>query len=69
MKATRQYRPHGWQLDHQNLDTGTVQLWHNGIMLTAQVKLNDAKQRVINGEAFVITSQAIGTMKDGISTS
>jgi len=36
-------------------------------MLTAQMPLAEAKEKVRKGEAFVISSQAIGAMKDNIS--
>ena len=42
------------------LTTSTVQYWLNGSMMTAQMPLEEAKQLVRNGKAFVISAQAIG---------
>ena len=42
------------------LDTKTVQLWRDGSMLTAQMPVEVARQLVDGGDAWVISSQAIG---------
>lgn len=47
------------------LDTNKVQFWKNGVMMTAQLPLEEAKKMVREGKAFVITAQAIGAMVDG----
>jgi len=69
MKKRYEYKPSGSQLNPETLNTETVQFWTNGIMLTADIKLRHAKEMVKAGSAFVITSQAIGSMKNGIATS
>ena len=61
-----QYKPLGWQLDSSKLDSDKIQLWKNGIMLTLIDKI-DAVKLIDNKDAFVISSQAIGYMRDGIS--
>ena len=65
-----EYEPSGWQLDPESLDPSltTVQFWTGGIMATAQFRLTDAKKSVRDGEAFVISSQAVGSMDKGVST-
>ena len=50
------------------IDTNKVQYWNNGVMLTAMMTKETAIEKVTNGEAFVITGQAIGTMVNGIAT-
>ena len=62
-----EYRPQGWQLDPSHIDSKKVQFWKNGIMVTAQMEKIAAQELVSNGNAFVITGQAIGAMVDGIS--
>ena len=66
MKTKYQYQPTGWQLDPHQIETDKVQFWSNGIMLTL-ITNADAKERVKNKEAFVISGTAIGLMKDGYS--
>ena len=51
------------------IKTETVQYWRNGIMVTAQMTKATAKELVKNGEAFVISSQAIGAIIDGKKSS
>jgi len=59
-------RPHAWQKDPDMIMTETVQLWRHGIMMTASIPRERAKEMVRKGEAFVITSQAIGGLtKEG----
>lgn len=45
--------------DSSKLKTKTVQAWKNGIMISAMVELENAKQMVNKGDWFVINSQAI----------
>jgi len=67
-KEGYKYHPRGWQLDPDRIDTDRVQYWKHGTMLTVLEK-KDAVGMVKRGDAFVITGQAIGAMKDGISIS
>jgi len=64
----REYKPKDWQTDPRMIDTNKVQYWNNGVMLTAMMTKETAIEKVTNGEAFVITGQAIGTMVNGIAT-
>ena len=49
-----------WQRRPSHLTTPRVQLWRAmGVMLTAQLTLAEARERVQEGTAFVITCQAI----------
>ena len=48
-----------WQRKPGAIQTKQVQLWRNGIMLTAQLTREDAQEMVQRGQAFVICSQAI----------
>ncbi len=50
------------------IKTAKVQYWRNGIMLTAQMTREQARKLVDDGEAFVITGQAIGAIVDGKRT-
>ena len=60
-KKKRNFQPQAWQKDPQNVKTSTVQLWSaSGIMLTAQLPLEKAREMVTKGEAFVICDQAVG---------
>lgn len=68
MRKRQEYHPKENQKNPDNLTTNNVQVWHHGVM-AGIIKLEDAKEMVKNHNAFVITQQAIGTMKDGISTS
>jgi len=58
-------KPELSQLNPNDIKTKKVQLWQNGIMITAQIDNRDARNMVSNGFAFVITSQAIGAIRDG----
>jgi len=40
-------------------ETGKVQFWNNGIMITGQLDIEEAKEMVREGKATVISSQAI----------
>ena len=57
--------PKAWQKDYRNIDTGYVQFWSNGIMVTARMIKTDAIELVRSGKAFVITGQAIGMLDKG----
>lgn len=57
-------KPAQHQLDPQRIDTQNVQFWRNGIMITAQLSNQEARNLVANGSAFVITGQAIGALDD-----
>ena len=61
MKIIRS-KPSEWQTEPDNIETDKVQLWHNGIMLTANITKQEARQMVIDGTAFIITGQAIGSI-------
>jgi len=50
--------------DPMRLKTERVQYWRNGIMLTAQMPLEEARRLVAKGEAYVITDQAIGDIRE-----
>ena len=65
MKA-KGYKPMGWQREARHLITAQVQYWSNGIMMTL-LPLSEAKGLVIEDKAFVITSQAIGRLENGIA--
>ena len=54
-----------WQLDPNRITSETVQYWRNGVMLTAQMRRAEARERVRTGLAFVMTSQAIGALVNG----
>jgi hypothetical protein len=73
MKALRarmyDYQPSGKQLDAEQVTSRRVQLWRNGVMITAMLTLTEARQMVTERTAFVISDQAIGTMIDGINHS
>jgi len=66
-KKDNRYQPTGWQLDPQSVKTNRVQLWRHGNMMTAQLKLIEARTLIENGSAFVISDQAIGSMSNGFS--
>ena len=53
-----------WQTDETRLNTRTVQYWRNGIMMTAMMTKENAKKLVVEGKAFIITSQAIGCIEN-----
>jgi len=61
-----QYQPRGWQLDPDQIETDKIQYWNNGIMLTL-ITNAEAREKVRNGKAFVISGTAIGSMKNGYS--
>jgi hypothetical protein len=58
-------RPSDWQRDPSRIRTATVQYWREGTMLTAMMPQNVAQELVRGGKAFVITSQAIGSLLNG----
>jgi len=63
------YYPTPEQLNPSRLETSEVQFWYNGVMM-GLLSLEEAQEKVRNGEAFVITSQAIGALNpDGSSNS
>ena len=59
-----QFTPSAWQLDPNSLDSNlsVVQYWKGTCMLTAQMKIEDARKLVSEGKAFVISIQAIGVI-------
>ena len=65
----KEYRPTGHQLDPKRIETDTVQYWRNGVMMTAQMSNATAQEMVRDGRAFVISSQAIGAIINGVSHS
>ena len=67
MRKSKKYYPRTDQKNPDDLKTSEVQIWHHGIMMGV-CPLEEAKQWIREKRAFVITDQAIGTMKDGIST-
>ena len=50
-------------MNPDHIRTETVQLWKNGVMITAQLSKEEAKEMVKSGKAFVITGQAIGLLE------
>ena len=50
--------------DPMRLKAERVQYWRNGIMVTAQMPLEEARRLVAEGEAYVITDQAIGDIRE-----
>lgn len=64
-----EYRPSGWQINPETITSNKVQYWSNGTMITAQITNEKAKNMIKNGEAFAISSQAIGQMINGVSFS
>lgn len=54
-----------WQTNPESITSSSIQLWTNGTMRTAQLENAVAKAMVASGTAFVITSQAIGSIKNG----
>lgn len=57
--------PKAWQKDVNNIKTAKVQFWQNGIMVTAQMDRMKARELVATHQAFVISTQAIGALKNG----
>ena len=52
-------KPQVDKTDPNRIETETVQYWRNGIMVTAMMTKETAKELVRTGKAYVITSQAI----------
>ncbi len=50
--------------DPMRLKAERIQFWRNGIMVTAQMPLETARRLVAEGEAYVITDQAIGDIRE-----
>ncbi|OAQ20333.1 hypothetical protein [Thermosulfurimonas dismutans] len=50
--------------DPMRLKAERIQYWRNGIMVTAQMPLETARRLVAEGEAYVITDQAIGDIRE-----
>ena len=75
MKAKRikyePYTPKPEQVDPERLTAspldGRIAYWYHGICVTAKMDLETAKQKIRNGEAFIISSHTIGAMLDGHS--
>jgi len=69
MRKPTKYYPPPEQRDPSRLTTEEVQFWYNGLMM-GLLSLEEARAKVQRGEAFVITSQAIGALnEDGSSNS
>ena len=69
MRKPTKYYPPPEQRDPGRLTTEEVQFWYNGVLLSL-LSLEEAREKVQRGEAFVITSQAIGALnEDGSSNS
>ena len=69
MRNSTKYYPSPEQRDPSRLTTEEVQFWYNGLMM-GLLSLEEAREKVRRGEAFVITSQAIGALnEDGSSNS
>ena len=69
MRNSTKYYPTPEQRDPSRLTTEEVQFWYNGLMM-GLLSLEEAREKVQRGEAFVITSQAIGALnEDGSSNS
>jgi len=75
MKAKRvkyePYAPKPEQRDAERLTAssldGKIAYWYHGICVTAKMDLETAKQKIRNGEAFIISSHTIGAMENGYS--
>ncbi|HLB31074.1 MAG TPA: hypothetical protein VJN91_06055 [Gammaproteobacteria bacterium] len=64
-KSATEWEPKDWQKDPMQVTTPQVQYWtRSGVMLTAQMPLEVAREKVRNGHAFIITHQAIGEFSD-----
>ena len=63
------HRPTEQQMNPSRVETATVQFWRNGVMATAQMTRETARQMVREGQAFVISGQAVGAMENGFSNS
>jgi hypothetical protein len=57
-------KPLPWQKDPSYLDAPKVQFWREGVMTSAMMPLQVAKEQVSLGIAFVISSQAIGALNE-----
>jgi len=69
MRNSTKYYPSPEQRDPSRLTTEQVQFWYSGVMM-GLLSLEEARKKVRRGEAFVITSQAIGVLnEDGSSNS
>jgi len=69
MRNSTKYYPSSEQRDPSRLTTEEVQFWYNGVMM-GLLSLEEAREKVQRGEAFVITSQAIGALnEDGSANS
>ena len=53
------------QTNPENVTSGNVQFWSNGVMRTAQMTRETAREMVASGEAFVISAQAVGALQNG----
>jgi hypothetical protein len=58
-------QPEAWQTNSNNVDRPFVQFWSMGVMVTAQMKLAEARLLVETGNAFVICTSAIGLLTNG----
>jgi len=60
----KEWKPSGWQTnpDHLNPENKFVQCWKNDVMITGRMPLQTAKEKVIKGEAYIITDQAISIL-------
>ena len=63
------HRPTGEQLNPNRVETERVQFWRNGVMATAMMSNEAAREMVREGNAFVISAQAVGEMVNGVSNS
>ena len=46
-------------------DLTYVQYWHNGIMMTARMSIEEAEKLVEDGIAYMLSDQAVGAIVDG----
>ena len=65
MKKITNNTPAEWQQNPDNVTTKTVQFWRHGVMISAMVSLENARQAIRDGSAFVISTQAIGALTNG----
>ena len=61
MREQRSY-PQDWQKDPSMITEPMVQYWRHGTMVTAMYRRDAARMAVVNGEAFVMTGQAVGAL-------
>ena len=59
------WQPKEWQINPATIKTEKVQYWHNGIMVTAQMTKETAKELISNSKAFAINDCAIGALENG----